>query len=120
MVVDSSVWLEILMKGERATKCLKALHQETVRIPTLVLHEVYKKLRSRAGESLALEGIASLSQYEVLELTREVALLAGDICLDEKMAMADGMVLAHARILGDRLLTLDNDFADVAGAIVVR
>lgn len=120
MVVDSSVWLEILMKGERAAKCLKALSNGPIRVPTLVLHEVYKKLCARAGESLALESVASLSQYEVLDLTREVALLAGDICLVEKLAMADGMVLAHARILGDRLLTLDNDFVTVQDAWVVR
>ncbi len=120
MVVDSSVWLEILLDGPLAAKCQKAMYNQPIRVPALVLLEVYKMLRARAGEPLALESVAAISRHDVLSLTREVALLAGDICLDKKMGMADGMVLAHARILGESLLTLDNDFADVESATVVR
>ncbi len=120
MVVDSSVWLEILTDGPRAAKCHKILQNKPLRVPTLVLHEVYKKLCVRAGESLALEGVASLCQYEVLNLTREVAILAGDLCLSEKIRMADGMVLAHARLLNDTLVTLDHDFVGKDGAMVLR
>lgn len=120
MVVDSSVWLEILQDGPLRTACQKALHKQIIRVPTLVLHEVYKKLKSRATEELALEAIASLSQYEVLDMSREVAILAGDVCLQHSMSMADGIVLAHAEFLSDTLLTLDNDFAKISRAQVLR
>lgn len=120
MVVDSSVWIEVLQNGPLKSKCLKAMQRATIRVPTLVLHEVYKKVKAKATEEAALEAVAGLSQYEVLDLSREVALLAADLCLQHSMAMADGMVLAHAECLGEELLTLDNDFAKIPRARILR
>lgn len=120
MVVDSSVWLEILQGGPLAASCRKALARQTVRIPALVLHEVYKKLKSKATEELALETVASLSRYEILDMNRDIALLAADLCLEHEISMADGIVLAHAEILSDKLLTLDNDFSRIGGVQVLR
>lgn len=120
MVVDSSVWLEILGNGPLATKCDRAVQQGPIRVPSLVLFEIYKKLKSKLSEEIALEAVASLNSFETLELTREVALLAADLCLEHKLPMADGLVLAHAVHLQDQLLTLDNDFAGIKAAIVLR
>jgi len=120
MVVDSSVWLEILRQGPLAGKCQKALQQQEIRVPTLVLFEIYRKLKSRTGEDEALKVAAMMSRHEVLELTRTVALLAGDLSLQYKIPTADAIVLAHAEHLGDTLLTLDNDFAGIPGARVIR
>lgn len=120
MVVDSSVWLEILQGGPLSSECQKILARGQVRVPSLVIHEVYKKLKSKVSEEVALESIASLCQYEVLDLNREVAILAADLCLENKLSMADGFVLAHAELLHDVLLTLDNDFSDIPTARVLR
>jgi predicted nucleic acid-binding protein len=81
---------------------------------------VYKKIAVRHSEHQALSAIATLSQYEVLDLTREVSLTAADISIGEKVHMADSIVLAHARLAGATLLTLDNDFAGLTGALVIR
>ncbi len=120
MIVDSSVWIEIFQDGPLRAACEKAMVRQDIRVPTLVLHEVYKKIKSKASEEMALEVMAVLSQHEVLDLDRETAILAGDICLREQISMADGIVLAHAEHLGDQLLTLDNDFTKVASAKVIR
>lgn len=120
MVVDSSIWIEILSEGPLHKKCSAALQRQTIRIPTLVLHEVYKKIRSKASEDLALTTMASLSENEVLDLDREIAIRAADLSIQFGIGTADSIVLAHAEQLNDTLLTLDNDFAGLPGAKVIR
>jgi predicted nucleic acid-binding protein len=120
MLIDSSVWLEILREGSLAPKCQRAMARQIIQVPSLVLYEVYKKIRQKVSEDVALEAISALSRYEILDLTREVALLGADLSLQYELAMADALVLAHAAHLGTDLLTLDNDFASIPNVQIVR
>lgn len=120
MIVDSSVFVEILGDGPLRETCEKAIARQTIRIPTIVIHEVDNKLKAKGHEEFALEAVAALSQNEVLDLTREVAVLAADLCLQHGISMADGVVLAHAEVSSDTLLTLDNDFSGISAARVLR
>ncbi|MES2965883.1 MAG: type II toxin-antitoxin system VapC family toxin [Bdellovibrionota bacterium] len=120
MVVDSSVFLEILSDGPLRSKCERAIDGKEVVVPTLVLFEIYRKLKSRTTEDDALSAIAALRQFRVADLTAETALLAGDLSLEHSLPMADSFVLAHAMVLGLKLVTLDNDFNGIDSAIVLR
>jgi toxin FitB len=121
IVVDSSVWIEIFAGGLLATSALAAVSAASqVAVPTLVLFEVYKKLRKSSSESEALLAMAAISQYRLLDLNRQVALTAADIAQGEDLAMADSIVLAHARATASTLLTLDHDFANIRDARVLR
>lgn len=120
MVVDSSVWLEIFLEGEKYKECEKLIKKETLYVPSLILFELYKKIKTKVSEDIALECVSHLSQHTVVDLTRDVALLAGDLSLEYKLAMADSVVLAHSRLLSCPLVTLDNDFSSVPGVLVVR
>ncbi len=120
MVVDSSVWLEILLEGKLSEPCSKIVESSTPSIPSLCLYEIYRKLKVTFSESEALEAVGSLSAFTELSLTNEVALLAADISLQYKLAMADSIVLAHARQLEVPLITLDNDFAGIPGVKLLR
>lgn len=64
--------------------------------------------------------MAALSQFEVIDLTRDIALLAADLSIHEKLAMADSVVLASARAQQATLVTLDNDFSAVSDVRVLR
>lgn len=120
-VLDSSVWIEILGGGPLAKACEKELQASTsVLVPTLVLFEVYRKVLSLVSEDQALSAVAVLSQHEVVDLSREVALTAGDLSIAHGLAMADSFVLAHAHLANATLVTLDNDFAGLPGAKVLR
>jgi predicted nucleic acid-binding protein len=120
MVVDSSVWIELLRQGPLSKKCQAAIHKQEIRVPTLVIHEVYKKIKAKISEDSALEAVAVLNQYEVLDMDREVAVLAGDLALQYQLSTVDSLIAAHAELLGDQLLTLDNDFAPVHCAKIIR
>ena len=61
MVIDSSVWIEIFLNGPLSQSSQKLMRDQVVRVPTLVLHEVYKKIAQKAGEALALEALGALS-----------------------------------------------------------
>jgi predicted nucleic acid-binding protein len=120
MVVDSSIFMEIFSDGPARAKCQKHLVEIDISVPTLVLFEIYRKLKSKVSEDEALSAIGVLRSYKVLDLTSEVSLLAGDLSLDYDLAMADSFVLAHAYALKQPLLTMDNDFANIPGVILVR
>jgi toxin FitB len=121
VVLDSSVWIEMLNDGPLGSACAKELNAaQKVIVPTVVLYEVYRKVAQSRSEDQALSVTALLSQHEVSELSREVALAAADISIQKGLGMADSLVLAHAQQKGATLVTLDNDFAGLAGARVLR
>ena len=121
MVVDSSIWIEIFSDGPHCRRCESELAKhELIRVPALVIFEVYRKLRQHVSEEEALEVTAFLRKHEVLDLNCEVALAAADLSLQYKLPMADSIVLAHATALSDQLLTLDNDFSGIPEAKVIR
>jgi toxin FitB len=121
IVVDSSIWIEMLAEGANAGLCKKTLAAaKRVLVPTLVIFEVYQKIAKDVSEEDALAVVGELSRHEVVELDRHVALLAADLSLAHKLGMADSLVLAHARTAGATLVTLDNDFAQLASALVLR
>ncbi|MGK5090129.1 type II toxin-antitoxin system VapC family toxin [Bdellovibrionota bacterium FG-2] len=121
LVLDSSVWIELFNKGPLHKECTNAIkNAQKITVPTLILFEVYKKIAACRSEDQALAAIALLSQHDVVDMTREIALAAADIALQKGLAMANSIVLAHAQLAGALLLTLDNDFADIADVHIIR
>lgn len=121
VVLDSSVWIEIFRNGPLVNQCQKELQSnKVVGIPTVVLFEIYKKIAIAVSEEEALSAVAYLKSFPVLDLTVEVALMAGDLAIQHKLSMADSLVLAHAYLLEASLVTLDNDFAGIEDVEIVR
>lgn len=124
VLLDSSCWIEILNEGHLSASCRKELKGLSPNnppiVPTLVIYEVYRKVTTSISEDQALSVIALLSQNQVVDLTREIALSAADISIQYKLPMADSFVLAHARHENALLVTLDNDFAEIDGVKVLR
>jgi predicted nucleic acid-binding protein len=121
IVLDSSAWIEILSGGRHAKTCIKELKSANrIYVPTVVIFEVYRKIASSKSEDQALSAVALLSQHEVADLSREIALTAADLSLQNGLAMADSLVLAHAQQAEATLVTLDNDFAGISRARVLR
>ncbi len=120
IVIDSCGWISWLANDARA-----AIWEPTLRrsgeivVPTVVLYEVVRWIHREQGDSFALTAAAFLQQHEVADLDGSVALLAAELGLTHRLAMADALVYAHARVRDAELWTSDAHFAGLPGVVMV-
>jgi predicted nucleic acid-binding protein len=118
LLVDSSGWIEYFSGGPLAQRYGSYLGGPAELItPTIVVYEVYKKIKRERGEELALRVTASLTATEVIPLTESIALLAADVSLQYGLAMADAIIYATAQDQKARVLTSDADLKDLPGVV---
>jgi predicted nucleic acid-binding protein len=110
-VVDSSGWLEYFAAGKNAAFFSKAI-EDTPRllVPTLSLFEVFKRVLQQRGEPAALQAAALMHQGVVVGLDATLALAAARLSAEERLPLADSVILATARAHGAILWTQDADF----------
>ena len=115
-VVDSSGWLEYFADGPNADFFANSvLATGDLLVPTLSLYEVFKRVLQQRGEDDALQAVALMQQGSIVELTGSLALSAARISLNDKIPMADSIMLATARAYGATLWSQDSDFEHIAG-----
>ena len=115
-VVDSSGWLEYLADGPNADFFANAiLATGDLLVPTLSLYEVFKRVLQQRGDDDALQAVALMQQGMIVELSGSLALSAARISLNDKIPMADSIMLATARAYGATLWSQDSDFENIAG-----
>lgn len=81
--------------ADRYAAYLTSKHQLIT--PTIVLYEVYKKIKRERAEEEALLFAGRLSATQVVHLTESVAFLAADVSLRYGLAMTDAIVYATAK-----------------------
>lgn len=115
-VVDSSGWLEYLADGPNADFFANSiLATADLLVPTLSLYEVFKRVLQQRGENDALQAVALMQQGTIVELSGSLALSAARISLNDKIPMADSIMLATARACGATLWSQDSDFENISG-----
>ena len=96
VVVDSSGWIEFFTDGPKADACyLKDL--QNVATPAVVVYEVYKKIERERGEEMAKLSVAQMEKTRGVPVDEALA----DLSLQFSLPMAESLVLATARALGD-------------------
>lgn len=115
-VVDSSGWLEYLADGPNADFFANSiLATADLLVPTLSLYEVFKRVLQQRGEDDALQAVALMQQGMIVELSVSLALSAARISFNDKIPMADSIMLATARAYGATLWSQDSDFENIPG-----
>jgi predicted nucleic acid-binding protein len=115
-LVDSSAWLEYFANGENAEFFSKVIENTAeLIVPTICLYEVYKRICLQSGEAKALSAIASMMQGQIVALDSKLALSAAKMSLEEKLHMADSILLTTAHANNAIFWTQDADFKDVPG-----
>ena len=110
-VVDSSAWLEYFANGPNASFFAPPIEKtEELMVPTISLYEVFKKILQQRREDDALQAVALMQQGRIVDLDANVALSAARMSLDQKLPMADSVILATARLFDAVLWTQDIDF----------
>lgn len=121
ILLDSSGWIEFFTGGPLADRyALYLTARYSIITPTIVLYEVYKKLKRERGEETALLFSGRMQTTEVVPLTGSIAYLAADMSLRHGLAMADAIVYATARDQGAEVVTGDADLKDLPGVVYVR
>jgi len=114
-VVDSSGWLEYFANGLNAAFFAPAIEDATdLLVPSIALYEVFKRIYQQRGEDAALQAIAHMQQGKVIDVDGQLALEAARISADEKIPMADSLILATARLNQATLWTQDIDLKNFA------
>jgi len=75
--------------------------------PTIVVYEVYRKLRRERGEQVALEAYAQMARTRIFSLDGTAALTAADTELKMNLTMADVIIYSAATSCGAELITGD-------------
>ena len=115
-VVDSSAWIEYFADGPNAGFFAAAVEDTAgLVVPTLCLYEVFKRILQQRGEGDALQAVAAMRQGTVVDLSAALAIEAAELSCEEKLPMADSIILATARAHDAILWTQDIDFKGRAG-----
>lgn len=110
-LVDSSGWLEYFTDGPLASEYSKYLKDLTkIVTPTIVLYEVYKKIKRERTEEGALLAVSVINKTTVIPLSESIALLAADLSLKHSLPMADAIVYATALEENCKIVTSDMHF----------
>jgi predicted nucleic acid-binding protein len=118
ILIDSYGWIEYFGNGPLADSYApfieKADENETV-TPTVVMYEVYKKIKNARGEEKALEAFAQMSQTGIVDLTSSLCLGAADVSIKLNLGMADSIIVATANACHAQIVTSDQHLKDLKG-----
>jgi len=114
IVVDSCGWIEVFADGPLASLFDPYLEDlRSVVTPTVVVYEVYRKLKQSMSEDDALSALTVLQQTNVIPLSTEIALDAADLAIQHQLSMADAFVLATGYAMDAEIVTSDSSFRDL-------
>ncbi len=117
MLLDSSAWIELFIKGEKWQRVRDVIRGEECQISIVSLAEISDKLL-HYGHSLYEVLPAIESNCDIVEIDKETSMVAGGLNFRRKKiskgwGMMDSFVLATAMLNDWRILTKDKDFADL-------
>ena len=118
ILIDSYGWIEYFGEGPLADSYAvfieKADEKGTV-TPTVVIYEVYRKIKSVSSEEKALEAYAQMSRTKIVDLTSSLCLEAADISLNLNLGVADSIIVATAKAYNAQIVTSDEHLKKIDG-----
>jgi len=115
-IVDSSGWLAFFADEPNAKHFLLPLKDApSLVVPSITIYEVFKVVLRESTESDALQSVAAMQKGTVVDLTAEIAIAASKLSLQNRLPMADSIILATAREFNAKIWSQDSDFEDIPG-----
>lgn len=120
-VFDSSIWFDYF----QAKPWCKAIRptmasNDPILLSAVNLVEILSLYRLRAPPQADEIKDVLLNRCRLVEVTKEVALLASELKARHALALADAVVLATARLNDAVVWTYDSDFEGLKGARVLK
>ena len=121
ILLDSSVWLEYLSDSPMRAQVEQYFKNKAEIItPSIVLYEVYKKLRQNYDEEEVLIAAGQIQNTQIIPLTEKIALTAADFSIEHSLAMADAIIYATAFEYGCKVVTSDSHFEKLDNVIFIK
>ena len=121
ILLDSSIWLEYLSGGPLKDMVESYFsNRNEIVTPSIVLYEVYKKLRQGCDEDDVLIAAGQIKDTKVIPLTEKIALTAADFSLEHSLAMADAIIYATAFEHGCKIVTSDAHFEKLDNVVYIK
>lgn len=120
-LVDSCGWLEYFADGPNARFFSAPLEDtDNLIVPTICILEVFKRILQQRGEDAALQAVAIMQQAQVVDLNTTIALSSAKASYEHNLPLADGIILAIARMFDAIIWTQDADFKGLGGVKYVE
>jgi len=123
VLIDSSGWIEYFGEGpliDKYAKYIERANPKEYYTPSIIIYEVYKKIKKEISEERALEAYAYISAYTTLVyLTEKIAIEAAEISLKKGLSMADAIIKATAELYDARVITGDEHFKGLANVELI-
>lgn len=123
ILIDSYGWIEYFAEGPLADSYAAYIEEadaENTITPTVIVYEVYKKIKTTGDEQKALEAYSQISRTKIVELTSSISLEAADISLTANLGMADSIILATAKAYDAEVITSDEHLKSVKGVKFIK
>ncbi len=117
VLIDSYGWIEYFSEGPLSSKYAKYVENSNpvdFVTPVIVLYEVYKKLKSAKGESIALKAVSHIiNNTAIIPISQKISLSAAEISIRDKLEMADALIKAIAEEKNATIVTSDGHFKNI-------
>jgi predicted nucleic acid-binding protein len=115
-LVDSCGWLEYLAAGPNAAFFAAPLTTaDELLVPTICIYEVFRKVLAQRDEDAALTVAGAMQSGTIVDVNLETALLAARLAHGNRLSMADGIILAVARLHDAVIWTQNAHFEGMPG-----
>ncbi|MFH0836523.1 MAG: type II toxin-antitoxin system VapC family toxin [Candidatus Aenigmatarchaeota archaeon] len=124
VLIDSHGWIEYFSEGPLISKYAKHIENANVSTyitPSIVLYEVYKRIKTIKGENIALIAISHIIEHtQIFSIDKKISLNAAEISIRTKLPMADSMIKAVAEETNAVIITGDSHFKNMDNVILVE
>lgn len=115
-IVDSSGWLAYFADEPNAKHFQTPLKDTaSLIVPSVTIYEVFKVVLRESSENDALQSVAAMQKGTVVDLTAKMAIAASKLSLQNRLPMADSIILATAMEFNAKIWTQDSDFENISG-----
>ncbi len=122
-IIDSYGWIEYFSNGKLADEYAKYIEKskpENYFTPTIIIYEVYKKMRSMYSEEDSIKAIAHIESYTtIIDIDIKLAAKGAESSLDEKLPMADAIIRATANSMNAKIITSDKHFKGIENVMMI-
>ncbi len=123
-LVDSYGWIEYFSDGQLAEKYARYIEKantENYITPSVVLYEVYKKIKKENNEEKALEAYAYIITYtKIIPLDEHISIDAAERSIEFRLGMADSIIVATAEYNNAKIVTSDKHLKELENVLYIE